>query len=109
MPSKMNKFEKISAARKVLELPETANMKSIKSNYRKLLTKWHPDKSKEKEDKCTEMTRKIISAYKTIMDYCLEYQYNFSKDTVERHGSPEEWWLERFGRDPLWGRGKPFS
>lgn len=106
MPSTMNKFEKIYKARKILELPEIANMKAIKSNYRKLLAKWHPDKCKENKDECTEMTRKIISAYKTIMDYCLEYQYNFSQGTVERHRSPEEWWFERFGRDPLWGSGR---
>jgi hypothetical protein len=29
------------------------------------------------------MTRKIISAYETIMDYCAHYQYSFSEDTVK--------------------------
>ncbi|MBN2060090.1 MAG: DnaJ domain-containing protein [Deltaproteobacteria bacterium] len=40
----MSKFDEISKARKILELPEMATMAEIKSNYRRLLAKWHPDK-----------------------------------------------------------------
>jgi hypothetical protein len=40
------------------------------------------------------------------MDYCVNYQYSFSEDTVKRHLSTEEWWFERFGGDPLWGSGR---
>jgi DnaJ-class molecular chaperone len=103
----MNKYEKISAARKILGLPETATMESIKSCYRKLLARWHPDNCRKEENKdaCTEMTRNIILAYKTILDYCLHYQYSFSEDAVSRHQSPEEWWFEHFGEDPVWGNG----
>jgi len=102
----MKKYNEISAARRFLDLPEMVTMASIKSSYRGLLTKWHPDKSEENRDECAEMTRKIISAYQTIMDYCLHYQYCFSEDAVKRHRSPEEWWFERFGGDALWGKGK---
>jgi len=104
---KMSKFYEISAARKILELPERSTMPEIKSNYRRLLAKWHPDKTKENKEECAEMTRKIISAYQTILDYCLKYQYSFSEETVKRHQSPEEYWFERFGNDPLWGNGRP--
>ena len=101
----MSKYEEISAARKILGLPETANMASIKRNYRRLLAKWHPDKCDENREACAEMTRKIVSAYEAIMAYCLQYQYSFSENTVRRHRSAEEWWFERFGDDPLWGKG----
>jgi DnaJ-class molecular chaperone len=101
----MNKYQEILVARNLLELPETATIASIKSNYRRLLIKWHPDKHPENQDLCNEMTQKIISAYHMIMDYCLHYQYSFSEETVNRHHSPEEWWFERFGNDPLWGNG----
>jgi DnaJ-class molecular chaperone len=103
----MSKFDEISEARKTLDLPENATMDSIKSSYRRMLAKWHPDKCEENKEKCAEITRKIISAYQTIMDYCIHYQYSFSEDTVKRHQSPEEWWFERFGGDPLWGNGRP--
>ncbi len=101
----MNKYEEITEAREILELPETATLASIKSNYRRLLSKWHPDKCEENRDECEEMTRRIVSAYKAIMDYCLGYRFSFSEDTVKRHLSAEEWWFDRFGDDPLWGKG----
>ncbi len=99
----MKKYQKISEARKLLELPETATEDSIKSNFKRLMTRWHPDKCQEDPEICHEMTRKIISAYKTILDYCRHYQYSFSEEAVKRHLSPEQWWFERFGDDPLWG------
>ena len=102
----MNKYEKISEARKIHELSETATMESIKSNYRRLLNRWHPDKCAENKGECADMTRKIVSA-RTIMDYCLRYQFSFSEDTVKRHLTGEEWWFDRFGDDPLWGKGRP--
>ncbi len=101
----MDTYEKIDTARNILELPETATMASIKASYRQLLAKWHPDKCTQDKDTCTEMTRKIISAYGVIVDYCNNYEYSFSKKTIKRHLSPEEWWLDRFGDDPLWGNG----
>jgi len=101
-----NKYREITAARKLLGLPETATMASIKASYRRLLAKWHPDKCVEDKELCHQMTQKIICAYKTIMDYCSHYQYSFSEQTIRRHLSPEEWWIDRFGNDPIWGRGK---
>ena len=101
--SGMKQYQEITAARRLLELPETATLASIKSNYRRLLAKWHPDKCPEDHEQCNEMTRKIIAAYHTIMDYCRHYQYSFSEEAVRRHLSPEEWWFERFGDGPPWG------
>lgn len=91
------KYQDILAAKELLDLPERASMGKIKSNYRKLLSKWHPDRCKESYEKCSEMTKKIIAAYKIIIDYCDQYQYSFSKEEVKRYLSNEEWWIERFG------------
>ena len=104
--SRPNKFREISEARRLLGLPETATMSSIKASYRKLLAKWHPDKCNEDKELCHQMTQKIIWAYKTIMDYCSHYKYSFSEETIRRHLSPEEWWMDRFGDDPLWSNRK---
>lgn len=101
----MNKYQEITEARKLLKLSETASMTMIKSRYRELLEKWHPDKCSGNMELSNEMTRKIISSYKIIMDYCLQYQYSFSKEEIKNHLSPEEWWFDRFGEDPLWGNG----
>jgi hypothetical protein len=41
-----------------------------------------------------------------IMDYCNGYPYSFTEVAVKNNLSPEQWWLERFGEDSLWGTGK---
>lgn len=102
----IDSYKKITAARLILDLPETATEEMIKKNYRRLLAQWHPDKCPEQEEVSNEMTRKIIAAYATLMEYCQQYQYSFSKNSVKRHQSSEEWWFERFGIDPLWGDGR---
>ena len=45
----------------------------------------------------------IINAYKTIIQYCEQYRFSFSREEVEKYVSPEEDWLKRFGNDPIWG------
>jgi DnaJ-class molecular chaperone len=102
----MNKYQKIYEARKLLELPERASMEEIKSNYRQLLNKWHPDKCGENRAECNEMTRRIVAAYKVVIDYCKRYKFSFTKEEVRNNLSPEDWWFERFGTDPLWGKDK---
>ena len=97
----MNKYQQITEARKLLELPERATMEDIKRNYRNLINAWHPDRCPEGKETCTEMTAKIISAYRTIIDYCNSYQFSFSEEEVRYHLSDEEWWFERFGDAPL--------
>jgi len=100
-----NKYQEISEARNLLELSESATLDEIKSNYRALLTRWHPDRCTEGTEICNEMTRKVIASYKTIIAYCNEYKYSFSEEEVKKYLSPEEWWYEHFGDDPLWGNG----
>ena len=102
----LNTYQKIKEARTLLELPERATMTEIKSNYRSLIRKWHPDRSKEPKEKCTEMTTRIIAAYEVICDYCQHYRFSFSQKEVKNYLSDEEWWLDRFGQKPLWGEGE---
>jgi len=101
----MTRYREITEARKVLELPESSTMAEIKSRYRALIARWDPDRCREDKDRCNEMTRRVIAAYKTIVAYCSQYKYSFSEEEVRKYLSPEEWLLERFGKDPLWGRG----
>ena len=99
----MNKYQEITEARKLLELPERATMEEIKASYRNLVRKWHPDRCMESKKISAEMTVKIIAAYRTLIDYCNHYRFNFSQEEVRNHLSEEEWWLDRFGNDPVWG------
>jgi DnaJ-class molecular chaperone len=99
----MNKFEQIDKSRKLLGLQESATRDEIKKNYKALLHRWHPDKCKEDQDKCKEMTDNIIKAYHIIMDYCENYKYSFSKENVKNYYNSRDWWFDQFGNDPLWG------
>jgi DnaJ-class molecular chaperone len=99
----MGKYEEITKARQVLGLDDYATLKEIKNRYRELLKEWHPDLHKKHKAVRKEKTIEIINAYKTIMDYCEQYQFSFSRDEVERYFSPEELWAKQFGKDPIWG------
>ncbi len=98
------KYKDILEARELLGLPERASMDEIKSSYRRLVSLWHPDRCREDKERCDEMTRKIIAAYEIIAAYCENYRYSFTEEEVRRYLSAEEWWFEKFGNDPLWGK-----
>lgn len=100
------RYDEIRNAADTLGLSETATMETIKKSYRMLMVKWHPDRCEEDPQRCKEMAQKTIEAYRTIIDYCNDYEYSFRKADVERMLSPDEWWFVQFGDDPLWGRGR---
>jgi DnaJ-class molecular chaperone len=82
-----NKYQQITEARNLLELPERASMEEIKSNYRNLIRQWHPDTSKETREKCTEVTAGIIAAYNTIIDYCNQYSLKKKSGSISQKKS----------------------
>lgn len=97
------KYKIITEAREILELSECATMQQIKENYKRLIKEWHPDKNKNDKQSYEENTKKIIAAYKTIIEYCKNYSYSFSKEEIEKYIDDQEWWFKRFGNDPVWG------
>lgn len=97
-------YRQIIDAKKVLNLPERASIEDIKSIYRDMLKQWHPDRCGGNDEKCNEMTKKIVSAYKVIMAYCAQYRYAFTDEEFKRYLTGEDWWVDRFGNDSLWGK-----
>jgi len=97
-------FTKINQAREILELPESATMNEIRRNHRRLLKIWHPDVGLADKKICHKMTMCIEDAFHILMEYCQRYKFSFSEKEVKKYISPEEWWLDRFGQDPLWGK-----
>jgi len=57
----------------------------------------------EQDDRCAEMTKRIVAAYETVMAYCRHYRYSFTVEEFSRIASDDDWWMRRFGTDPLWG------
>lgn len=99
-------YEEIDKARKILGLFDSATIPEVEKRYKELLLKWHPDKNRDNIEQATEMTSDIISSYKIIMDYFMIYKIPFSKKEVNKYLSGEEWWLNKFGTDPLWSNNK---
>lgn len=102
----MVSYRELAEAKELLELPDRASMEEIRSSYKRLLKRWHPDTCTENREGCADMTRRIVAAYRIIAAYCATYEYSFEEDELRRHLSTEEWWMDRFGQDPLWGGGK---
>lgn len=100
-------WEKIIAAKKLLELEDRASLQDIKQAYRRLSKKHHPDlASKVKNTEAGEVLEmhEITAAYQTLLKYCNNYRYPLVPDENEPLDG-EDWWMERFGQDPLWGKG----
>ena len=102
----MKTYQQITEARKLLELPEQASLAEIKANYRNLIRKYHPDRCPDNHAECTEMTARLTLAYKTIITYCNQYRFSFTKEEVQKYLPTDEWWYDRFGQDPLWSKRK---
>jgi len=82
----------------LLGLREKATLKEIKSKYKNLMKKWHPDKHKDDQEKATKMSMQINEAYEVIMQYCENFEFPFDEEHIKKVSqTPEEWWREKFG------------
>lgn len=94
----MASFGEIEKARKLLGLGEAASLKDIKTAYRNLARRYHPDKAGENESE-QEMMREINRAYELLEEYCKKYKYSFTKKAFARAYPQEayiEWWFENW-------------
>ena len=95
----MANFQQIDEARKILGLEEEATLQEIKQAYRKLVLKYHPDRSKEEKRKeREEMSKKINQAKDVLMAYCAGYKYSFREKDIKRAAMDREFYehLKRF-------------
>jgi hypothetical protein len=49
--------------------------------------------------------RKLKEAYDLLTDYCMNRPVSFRLEDLEKdlEQSPADYWMERFGDDPIWG------
>ena len=101
----MADFKQIDEARKILGLEKTATLEEIKSAYKILVLKYHPDKCKdEKKKECEEMFKRITNANDILISYCAGYIYSFKEKDTKRNTMDKEFYkhLKRF-YDGWWG------
>jgi len=90
----MANFNEIDDARKLLRLEDTATLSEIKSAYRKLAQRYHPDKHSDRDDD-TEVMKKLNWAYRLLMKYCDDYKHSFLEEDIART-YPEEEYLRTY-------------
>lgn len=97
-------WEKIVAARDLLGLEEKATLAEIKKAYRRLAKEHHPDLagSREGGEQRPVAMHEITAAYQVLLAYCQHYRFPLVMQ--QESLDPEDWWLDRFGQDPLWGK-----
>jgi len=103
-----DEWKKIVAAKSLLGLPDQATLAEIKKAFRRLSKQHHPDlaqhKPEEAEGQRLEM-HKLTEACQILLEYGKKYKIPL----VPGKDQPlegEDWWMERFGDDPLWGPGR---
>jgi curved DNA-binding protein CbpA len=86
----MVNFNEIDEARRLLGLGEAATLKEVKSAYRRLAYRHHPDKRGSPTAESEQMMKKLNRAYKLLTDYCTDYKYSFKEEDIARTYPYEE-------------------
>ena len=100
--SKKTKRERIIAARHLLGLGNSASLREIKKAYREKARNHHPDTADPEQEQPIEMHR-LTEAYQTLLHYCADFRFPLEPDESIPE-TDEDWWMARFGNDPVWGR-----
>ncbi|UCG14145.1 MAG: J domain-containing protein [Deltaproteobacteria bacterium] len=87
----------IDRARQLLGLGEQASIGEIKTAYRIMCKRWHPDTVGDSQSG-QERIKKINDAYRLLLEYCESYPCSFAPETVESFDA-EKWWYNRFGEN----------
>ncbi len=98
-------WDDIEEARDILGLDDRATLAEIKAAFRRQARSHHPDLTGSREDH--QRMRRINHAYRVLMDYCAGFSFPLKRGPEDRPMNDEEWWLDRFGTDPLWGKSSP--
>ncbi|GAB4336355.1 MAG: hypothetical protein Kow0089_06550 [Desulfobulbaceae bacterium] len=92
----------IEEARRLLGLGDRATLGEIKRAYHALSKEHHPDLGGAEDD---DMMYRLTEAYNLLMRYCDQYRFPLTRPEDDIYDA-EDWWMDRFGQDPLWSRRK---
>ncbi len=94
----MDRWQAIEQARKALKLPKQVTRSQIRDAYRQRCRELHPDLNQGRD---TSHDMNLVNAsYTLLMDYADEYTIQLEPN--EFGMTDEEWWMHKFGQDPVW-------
>ncbi len=93
--------ERLRSAIRIFGLGERATLEEIKTRYRELAKRHHPDGGATED---TEAIYRVIEANRVILEYVESYRYRFSEEEYLDQ-DPEERLRRQFMGDPLWNKG----
>jgi DnaJ-class molecular chaperone len=93
----LTQYDALEHAREMLKLHDRITLAEIKSQYKTLMKKWHPDRCSEDPEQCKEKAQQITQAYQLLLEYCNNYRYSFTPNEIESQLTGNEWWMSKFG------------
>ena len=82
----------------ILEIERDATAREIKSAYRKLAKRYHPDKNPERTAFAEQMFREVCNAYNTLHDAKQKLNYDQTLRTIEREQKAHGTYLDSLNR-----------
>ncbi|MCY3744534.1 MAG: DnaJ domain-containing protein [Candidatus Poribacteria bacterium] len=82
----------------ILEIKRNATAHEIKSAYRKLAKRYHPDKNPEQTAFAEKMFREVCNAYNTLHDEKQKSDYDRTLQTIERQQKSNGAYFDRLSR-----------
>ncbi|UFS63430.1 J domain-containing protein [Sulfurimonas sp. HSL-3221] len=94
----MPPYESVLKAKTLLGLHDKATLPEIKTRYKNLMHRWHPDKHPDDPDTANTMSARINDAYKILLEFVKHYEYRLDEPYLkETCLTPQEWWERKFG------------
>lgn len=66
------------------------------------LQRYHPDLAGESAANRAKI-QQGTEAYQALLAFCEAYEFPLVIDESDLEPDDEDWWMDRFGQDPLWG------
>jgi hypothetical protein len=95
----------IREAADFLGISDRASLTEVRLRYYDLMKEWHPDRSQHDPGLSHERTILMRESYEVLVWYCVNHEFSFRIEdlTLDLERSPTDYWMMRFGDDPIWG------
>ncbi|PLX50434.1 MAG: J domain-containing protein [Desulfobulbaceae bacterium] len=95
-------WARIEEAKELFGLADRATLAEIKAAFRRFSKRYHPDLAGESAANRAKI-QQGTEAYQALLAFCEAYEFPLVIDESDLEPDDEDWWMDRFGQDPLWG------